>query len=1217
MNTPLCPECGRIMVLRTAKKGRYEGKRFYGCSGFPVCKKIIDINEIEEYIPIQESHVAASQDIFIDVSDQSRKDTYEKPQNVECRPNIRSFQVKVFENIASLPQIVKEINRDKHAFDREQLRAFSQWRLDFPYPKKEFSKDRLPVISVIEKILLRGSIIPCSPCIEKEINKTFGLLSDETGGFIELLNRVEEHPRSHFVAQQFDSEAEKFFYHETLLRNQKINLVCPWLLSQISASCLTLGAIDPNSKQRVDFLVCNPKAGKLVIEIDGPQHDSTKDADKKRDRLLTASGFNVERVKTTRQLEILQSSNPLSDLLKKLEDISVLDVEENPNLEILLLIKTTFQFQLALFEAIKGGWLELFDSCEWKVRVLPPKWVKNFDNWNSFIKTSLFELINVVEKIFFLHEEKETKIKAQLITSDSGEKPDIIVRFGWEEEEEHEIEPIFIISDIYLPITLVQPAPYSNPSYIKNPNKVIVKYFLWYIYRKRGFLEGQWEAIERTMQGKDSIVLLPTGGGKTIAFQLASFLLPGICLVIDPLIALINDQVDNLRDFGISRAIGITSQLTSEEKKIAIESFSKGNYIFCYVSPERLQIDEFRAALRSVTVTSPINVIAIDEAHCVSEWGHDFRVAYLNIARNARNYCTKDGITPPLLGLTGTASHSVLRDVRRELEINNVDSVITPRTLDRKNLHFEIHECGSKEKFDQLFGVFSSLPHVFNKSSQNFFMPSGDDSNTGLIFFPNVNGEFGIEKGFNVVRGKIGSHVGLYSGEAPKSVDKDMWNELKTAYAEKFKHNKLTLLTCTNAFGMGIDKPNIRYTIHMNIPRSIEAFYQEGGRAGRDGHDSQCILIISNDFPKRSEYLLDPNRKLKEVAQSLSNIPYCDNDDIARILYFHVNAFKGAEVEITEVENLLKTIGNIDDEKSVKIVFNNDEEKILKEKAVHRLVILGVIKDYTINYSSNEIEIIISGNSREENVESYLKYIGNYDKKKVNQARGRILQKDNEPHEKFILYLAESLIRDFIYEIIEASRRTSLSNMLQACISSKNDADFRTRVLKHLELGQYSEILDSARENTESLSDILDKLIDKLASPMESSELRGQTSRILEAYPDNPSLLLIRSLAEAHCTDKNKNSVFNNFVAFISFSVSPNGWGMDKRETIKIANKYINHIGELDEELAQDLVVASLEELSNDPDVARLIIKEVGENISIYATRILFAELNKNISLVL
>ena len=172
------------------------------------------------------------------------------------------------------------------------------------------------------------------------------------------------------------------------------------------------------------------------------------------------------------------------------------------------------------------------------------------------------------------------------------------------------------------------------------PKEEDLQYFLEYIFRKPSFWEGQYDGIIRILQNKDALLLLPTGAGKSLVYQLASLLLPGRTVVVDPIISLMEDQIDNLAMMGIDRCIAITSQIGNpQDRTRVLQLFGQGEYIFAFVSPERFQIDEFRESLRTLTVHTPIAMIVIDEAHCVSEWGHDFRTAYLNIGKTSREYC--------------------------------------------------------------------------------------------------------------------------------------------------------------------------------------------------------------------------------------------------------------------------------------------------------------------------------------------------------------------------------------------------------------------------------------------------------------------------------------------------------------------------------------------------------------------------------------------------
>jgi hypothetical protein len=591
-------------------------------------------------------------------------------------------------------------------------------------------------------------------------------------------------------------------------------------------------------------------------------------------------------------------------------------------------------------------------------------------------------------------------------------------------------------------------------------------------------------------------------------------------------------------------------------------------------------------------------------------------VAYLNIARNARKYCAKDGIIPPLLGLTGTASRSVLRDTRRELEIVDFDAVITPKTFEREELNFTIESCRSDEKNDRLLGFLSSLPSRFGFSSNIFYQPRGDHTNSGLVFYPHVNGEFGVSSGYELLNEKLGSPIGMYSGKAPKGAPTSNWDDIKAIYAREFRKDEITVLACTKAFGMGIDKPNIRFTIHMNLPPSIEAFYQEAGRAGRDRHRSECALIISNDFPERNRRLLNPSTPIENVISEIKKISWSENDDISRSMYFHVNAFKGAQEELGQIRKLIDELGELQEEKVITILFTDDNRNS-REKAVHRLVTIGVISDYTINYANYEINIILSGMNSEGNLQSYKRYIANYDQKLADQEERLAYHKIDLEHREFVIYLAERLIRDFIYNIIELGRRRSLSEMLQACVINPTNDGLRSRILSYLELGHFSGILEEIKDDHKGLIYLLDRLVDNINSQNDVAELRGQTSRLLESYPNNPVLLLTRSLSEALSRDCDDETVFDNFIAFINFASSPSGWEISPTVICLVASQFINQVGEVRSSLAQELVVALMGELNADRDIARELIKNIDIKYSDYAVNFLLIELEKKVKTII
>lgn len=301
------------------------------------------------------------------------------------------------------------------------------------------------------------------------------------------------------------------------------------------------------------------------------------------------------------------------------------------------------------------------------------------------------------------------------------------------------------------------------------------------------------------------MLLLPTGAGKSLVYQLASLLLPGRTVVIDPIISLMEDQIDNLAMIGIDRCIAITSQIADSQDKLrALQLFGQGEYLFAYVAPERFQTIEFRESLRTLTVHTPIALIVVDEAHCVSEWGHDFRTAYLNIGRTSRAYCKSNKFVPPLLALTGTASRAVLKDIQRELQIEDFDAIITPKSFDRPELKFHVIYATSQEKNARLKGYLGQmLPSLFNTTISTLYQTRGKETYSGLIFCPHVSGEFGVERVSDEIRKDLSIPADIYSGREPKYWDPSQYWFHKRRVTKEFKRNKIPLLVCTKAFGMG------------------------------------------------------------------------------------------------------------------------------------------------------------------------------------------------------------------------------------------------------------------------------------------------------------------------------------------------------------------------------------------------------------------------------
>jgi ATP-dependent DNA helicase RecQ len=341
----------------------------------------------------------------------------------------------------------------------------------------------------------------------------------------------------------------------------------------------------------------------------------------------------------------------------------------------------------------------------------------------------------------------------------------------------------------------------------------------------------QQDIIESVLSSKDTLALLPTGGGKSICFQIPGLVIGGTCLVISPLIALMNDQVQNLKSKGIS-AVAITSSMNAKEIDIALNNAAFGHVQFLYVSPERVENETFRQRLSYL----PIGLIAIDEAHCISQWGYDFRPSYIKIAE-LREYFPNVNV----IAVTASATKEVVEDI--QLKLNFKNQSVFRQSFERKNIRYVVQL--EENKYERLLKVVHNI------------------GGSGIIYVRNRKKTEEICKW--LIQNKISAsfyHAGINAND--RALVQQNWID-----------NKSQVMVATNAFGMGIDKPDVRFVVHLDLPESLEAYFQEAGRGGRDEKTAYAVLLCNNNdvvnLKEQYEKKTPTVEEIKQCYQAIFN----------------------------------------------------------------------------------------------------------------------------------------------------------------------------------------------------------------------------------------------------------------------------------------------------------------------------------------------------------
>lgn len=823
--------------------------------------------------------------------------------------------------------------------------------------RPELSPD--PIAVLLANLLRRGLPTLPSLYLEQELVSRTGLVQLELTGrsqdtqrwvssltqSLEILKPLLEQaicpvecdfhpgPAPDFAVPGFDSAGEEQFYMNQLRRS----LGHAWALVERQRPVATITNDPRFIEQRADFClefhgVAADQARGAVIEFDGEQHQLNKQRqlDLERDASCRKAGWVVIRVPAQdadnfpRHPDLLKlQSHPRYHQLSEHAAHPLAQSELGRRVKDLIWLPMgVARLQAVLAEALLSGRLSL-SAVNWRICVVERDlscaeiavadltcWIQALLNLYLPSRQAPHVDLQVVnpndlstieqaqhsgnEQPFDLLLDQAVfgscgshAIELQHIATDCR----LVIRSGYRPLDRRRLAT----TDRRLPLPPEQPGP-------------ALQFFLQNLFRKGSYREKQLEILERALRRQSTIALLPTGAGKSLTYQLSALLTNGVVLIIDPIKSLMKDQVDNLVQVGIDYTGFINSSMRGKERKEAGKDMAEGRVKFTFISPERLLIDDFRTMLQAMHKVRFCFAV-VDEAHCVSEWGHDFRTAYLRLGENLRRFCLAETEKIPILALTGTASHEVLGDVQRELQLTDgTEEIIKPEKMARDELHFRIISLdpfpttptnAKQQKISEIVGKARQdlLPIVLDEIARDCIIdskkgrtfpelvnPEHQDHGSGLVFCPHVNWVHGVKAIHDVLvkhYPSLEDRVGVYAG----SLTDELGGAHLIRTQDDFKQGRVTVLACTKAFGMGIDKDNIRFTVHMNLPQSLEAFYQEAGRAGRDRQPAHCCILYAGS-PKGSGTSVD----------------------LGLMESFHINSFRGQEQEVIKIFDLLDRV---------------------------------------------------------------------------------------------------------------------------------------------------------------------------------------------------------------------------------------------------------------------------------------------------------------------
>lgn len=964
--------------------------------------------------------------------------------------------------------------------------------------------------SIVRKIVQRGTRPPAG----------LGHPSGKPPNQMEIMASI-----LHAPLMPLDSDVVEFFDNDLEIAMwDAIGETSPhmqrWTIPQADFATLVGNA---EGAQWVDFLIAVPATTPRALELDGETHKQSRAADEHRDQELKNAGILVRRRPTV-------GSATSRELLEGIGNIA--PPLPHPTSGVLTSLYAPAQchrLAYAIAESVERGFL-IPGVDSWSIDLNTAQEIGN-----GFIEPALNLLaavadvwdLDILPRTILIGGRSWDSSLRSWVPSAQSAQPDAAIFLNpfvspFAQLPDSDTVPSVIIRSTHLPVDL----PFTAPTTIRRFNRsrtertdTGLRNILEYLFGFSEFREAQLEAISRVLSGGDALVLLPTGAGKTLIYQIAGLMRPGLTLVIAPLQSLIDDQWRRLIDAGIDRAVAINAglNLTPEDKTTIHDQIAAGEAIFAVISPERLLLAEFRRSLVEAATNHQVNLSVIDEAHSVSEWGHQFRTAYLRLGRNLRRLCKdSDDQSPPVLAMTATAGPAVLRDLAHDLEINLDEPGLLhrPRTFKRANLHYQIINTDptqrNKAVGDALVTALDELRWAFRLAE--------DEVPPGVIFTPWVNSALGLATFRELVNKRLNiplDDIARYAGSKPKDItdmSPEAWNEFRREEIVKFRTGQKPFIVCTNAFGMGIDIPGIRCTVHVSMPSSLEAFAQESGRAGRDGQLAKCILVAAPAPPEMMHTLLDPlESQRRRMYQGLPRVSAEQRDDIAVQLYFHYSSFPDAHDEAQTATDVFLEIEK--NGGSGTIPRSRDDNRAeLEQRGLYRLAILGIVEDYTVAYRASRFDVEVGTYDEASMRNAFTEYLQRV-LAETTTAENWLREAPNDSISNLVRYLVLGIMI-YAQSTIERGRLEALREMQRFVTDDLGNDAIQDRIDSYLGAGQVAVLLDRFVKSPKlSMQEFFDAL--DLTPPTSPEDWAGVGARYAESYPDHPAVTLVRAVGEA------------------------------------------------------------------------------------------------------